>query len=228
VTRVAIHQPNYFPWLGYFAKIARADVFVLLDDVAYQSGNATSVTNRARIKTANGPHLLSIPVKRAPGLVIRDAQIDAGQRWKRKHLDTIRFAYAKSEFLTEVLPIVEEVLGVDSERLAVLNEHGIRSTSAYLGLSTPFVLASALKLESTEKNRRILEICSRLDATVYLSGSGARRYNDERLFAERGVGLEYTTFAGPEYPQLHGAFVPNLSVLDALFNLGPRAVRLVK
>jgi WbqC-like protein len=227
VTRVAIQQPNYFPWLGYFAKIARADVFVLLDDVAYQSGNATSVTNRARIKTANGPHLLSVPVKRSPDLVIRDARID-GQRWRRKHLDTVRFAYSRSGFFAEVLPIVEEVLGVDSERLADLNEQGIRRASAYLGLTTPFVLSSALKLESTEKNLRILEICDRLKAGVYLSGSGARRYNDERLFADRGVGLEYTAFAGREYPQLHGEFVPNLSVVDALFNVGPGAVRLLK
>lgn len=225
--RVAIQQPNYFPWLGYFAKIARADVFVFLDDVAYQSGNAASVTSRTRVKTANGPVLLSVPVRKAVSGLICDTTIDDSGKWAHKHLQTFRFAYAKSRHLDEVLPLVERVLGGGHERLAALNADGVRAVCEYLSIPTPLVLASSLGVASAEKNARIVEICARLGADTYLSGAGARRYNDPALFASRGIALEYAGYQAPEYPQLHGPFVPGLSVLDALFNCGPGTGRLL-
>ena len=225
--RVAIHQPNYFPWMGYFAKVARADAFVFLDDVAYQSGNATSVTNRAKVKTAAGPHLLSVPVARAASGLICDMGIDNTQAWARKHLDTIRFAYARSPYFAEVYAIVQGVVGTVRDRLAVLNRQSVSAVCEYLDIRTPMVDSSRLSIASREKNLRIVEICGRLEATHYLSGSGARSYNDEGLFASRGLTIEYTAFQCPQYPQLHGDFVPNLSILDALFNCGRDARRLL-
>jgi hypothetical protein len=228
MTRVAVHQPNYFPWPGYFYKISRVDVFVFLDDVDYQYGNATSVTNRAKIKTTNGPLLLSVPVLKGDSRLIRDMTVDYRQNWVYKHLSSTRFAYARAPDFVEVFALMERVLAPRTQRLAELNQDGVRALCEYLGLRTPFVVASAMALASREKSERILEICEHLKATRYLSGAGARRYNDEALFRHRGVALEYSDFVCPEYSQLHGGFVANLSMLDAAFNCGPSARRLLE
>jgi hypothetical protein len=227
VTRIAIHQPNYFPWLGYFAKIARADVFVLLDDVRFQRGNATSITNRTKVKTRQGPQWLTVPVTRGGSSLIRDVTIDYQRNWVKKHLDTLRFTYARSPFFSEVHGLVEETLAHRPEGLATLNELGIRAVCGLLTIATPIVLSSSLGLDAGDKNLRIVEICRALGATVYLSGAGARRYNDEAMFAAHGVALEYNRFEHPVYPQLHGPFVPGLSALDALFNRGPGLAELL-
>jgi len=224
---IGVQQPNYFPWIGYLAKIARSDVFVLLDDVDYQSGNASSVTNRTRIKTSTGSQLLSVPVRHPAGLV-REATIDERHRWPRKHVETLRFAYAKSKFHLEVLELAKGVIESGEGKLAALNESGIRAMCDYLGIRTTLVRSSELALRSTERNERLVEICERLNATVYLSGAGGRRYNDMSLFAARGVTVRYLDFVCPAYPQLHGTFVGNLSMLDALFNCGEGAMRLLR
>ena len=97
-----------------------------------------------------------------------------------------------------------------------------------LGLDRPILVASKLGLTATEKNERLVEICERVGATTYLSGRGARSYNDESLFRSHGISLEYSRFNAVTYPQLHGDFVPNLSMLDALFACGSGARRLLE
>ena len=219
---IAIHQPNYLPWLGYFHKIQLADEFVILDDVDYQSGNATSITNRTRIKTANGETLLTIPVlKNHESRHINQVRIDNKQPWPKKHLRTLQMAYAKSPHFDEVYALIEAVLSREFERLAPLNQSLIGEICGYLELETPLRLSSSLDgVQATEKNERIIEICQSLGATAYFSGSGAREYNDEALYLSHNIKLDYTRFAAPVYPQLHGEFVAGLSIVDALFNCG--------
>ena len=110
--------------------------------------------------------------------------------------------------------VLAHVVGARTDRFEVL-------------LATRVVASSSLGVVSRDRNGRILEICARLDAGTYLSGAGGRKYNDPTRFAEAGIALEYLDFTPPEYPQLHGAFVPNLGVLDALFNIGPDTRRLL-
>jgi hypothetical protein len=227
VTTVAIHQPNYLPWLGYFAKIRRADVFVLLDTVAFQSGNTTSVTNRARIKTPRGPLLLTVPVVRGGSRRVSDIAVDYARPWPRKHLASIEQSYARAPHLNQVLELLRGPLSERPTRMAALNGDLIREICGYLGILTRLVWASSLGVETGDRNLRLIEICQRLGATAYLSGEGGRRYNDERLFAERGLGVEYRRFTHPEYPQLHGPFVTHLSIVDALFNCGSGAAALL-
>lgn len=226
--RVAIHQPNYFPWMGYFAKMAAADVFVLLDNVEFQRGGAASVTNRATIKTSQGPQRITVPVlKASPSHLIQDVRIDDRQRWQHKHLGSLRAAYGRAAAFPEVFALAARVIDGADVSLSALNRASVEAMAGFLGVRTPLVLASTLGLQSTEKNERLLEICRRLGATRYLSGRGARRYNDEALFQRSGVALEYTSFECPPYPQLHGEFLPNLSMLDAAFMCGAQARRLL-
>ncbi len=103
---IAIHQPNFIPWLGYFNKIYSADVFVVLDNVDYQSGNANSITNRTKIKTAQGELFIFVPVKKnANSKLIKDIAIDNQQPWQKKMLKTIQLNYSTAKFFNEVFPV---------------------------------------------------------------------------------------------------------------------------
>src|SRR5580698_6754117 len=107
---IAVHQPNFMPWLGYFYKIVHADVFVILDNVEYQSGNASSITNRVKIKTLQGELMLAVPVKKGESKIIKDIMIDNKQPWARKMSKTIQINYAKSAFFNQYFPKLEEIL----------------------------------------------------------------------------------------------------------------------
>ena len=229
MTRVAVHQPNYFPWIGYFHKLAAADIFVLLDNVEFQRGNASSVTNRTTIKASQGIQKMTVPVLRAiSSPLVQDVLIDQRQPWKKKHLGTLTAAYGRAPAFEEIFPKVAATIEAAGESLAALNRGSIELVCRLLHLDRPILLASSLGLTATEKNARLVEICTRVGAMTYLSGRGARSYNDEYLFRSHGIGLEYPRFTPMAYPQLHGDFVPNLSMLDALFTCGAGARRLLE
>lgn len=228
MTVAAIHQPNYLPWLGYFHKIKAADIFVLLDTVDYQSGNAFSVTNRTRIKGANGAVLLTVPVLRRRGSRrIQDVCIDSSTTWAHKHLRSIELSYRRAPYFSPAFDVLQAVLASPPVSLAELNSRLILEMSRYLKLSTPIVYASTLGVAAVDRNQRLIEVCERIGATTYLSGQGGRKYNDAALFLQNGIRLSYTGFARPEYPQLHGEFVAGLSVIDAILNCGTAAARLI-
>jgi len=227
MTVAAIHQPNYLPWLGYFHKIKAADIFVFLDTVDYQSGNAFSITNRARIKGANGVVLLTVPVSRkTPSRRIQEVCIDSSTGWARKHLRSIELSYRRAPYFSPAFEVLEAVLSSPPVSLAGLNSCLIVEVSRYFHLNTPVVSASALGVRTADRNQRLIEVCQKLGVKTYLSGQGGRKYNAEALFLQHGIRIPYTPFIHPEYPQLHGDFVAGLSVIDAMFNVGPEAARL--
>jgi hypothetical protein len=126
-----------------------------------------------------------------------------------------------------VFEVLETVLSKPPASLAELNSSLIVEVSRYLHLSTPVVSASALGIQTLDRNQRLIDVCQKLGVTTYLSGQGGRKYNDEAVFLQQGIRISYTCFAHPEYPQLHGSFVAGLSLVDAIFNLGPAAARLL-
>jgi hypothetical protein len=228
MTVAAIHQPNYLPWLGYFHKMKAADVFVFLDTVDYQSGNAFSITNRARIKGGNSVVLLTVPISgKTASRRIHDVCVDFSTPWARKHLRSIEMSYRRARYFSPMFEVLEAVLSSPPVFLAELNSRLILEVSRYLKVSTPIVYASALGVGAVDRNQRLIEVCERVGATTYLSGQGGQKYNDEALFLQHGIRLTYTRFTSPEYPQLHGEFVPGLSVIDAIFNCGPGATGLL-
>ncbi|HAP01814.1 MAG TPA: hypothetical protein DCQ93_07830, partial [Bacteroidetes bacterium] len=181
---IGIHQPNFIPWLGYFNKIYSSDVFVILDNVDYQSGNANSITNRTKIKTAQGELFISVPVKKnAESKLIKDIAIDNAQPWQKKMLKTIQLNYSKGKFFNEIFPLIENSLNEKTELLCALNVSLLKIFCEKLNITTPMLRASEMNLSSDEKNNRIIEICTQLGGTIYQSGSGARKYNDEEMFA---------------------------------------------
>ncbi|MDZ7771422.1 MAG: WbqC family protein [Balneolaceae bacterium] len=225
---MAMHQPNYLPYLGYFHKMANCDRFVLLDEVQFPRGQ--SFANRNRVKTHNGTTWLTVPVSIPSGekgkVPYTEVQI-AGGKWKRKHLRTLQMNYKKAGYYEEVYPMVEEALE-EHDDFTELNIALIHAVRDYLGIGTPLVRLSELLDEFGEKTQLIADLCEALGAGVYLSGTGGgKEYNDDELLAEHGIELRYSKFEHPEYPQLWGDFESHLSVIDLLFNCGPESRELL-
>lgn len=216
----AIHQPNFMPWLGYFYKIAKSDVFVILDTVDIEVGTANAITNRTRIKTVAGVQWITIPIKKGDSKLIKDIAIDNTKRWRETILKTLLFQYKKSQNFNEFYPFVEDLLNYQTDSLSEFNVHIIESISRFMGIKTNIVIASEMKDLSNDRNMRLIDICRQNGCETYLSGNGGRKYHDEQLFAENGINVKYTDFIHPEYKQLHGEFVQGLSAMDYIFNDG--------
>lgn len=215
---IAIHQPNYLPWLGYFRKIADADAFVFLDDAQFTKN---SYINRTRVLNAGVPRWLTVPVSVSLGQSI-DAVAPARPDWRAAHLDSLKGFYVKAPAFGEGIALLSELLDrVPAEPLSDINRHLIEGLAGVLGLPTCFHASSEIGAADRRADDRLIALCRMLSTEpVYLSGRGGASYQDPEKFAAAGVGLRYTEFTPMPYFQNSETFVPGLSVVDALFHLG--------
>ena len=220
---VAIHQPNYIPWLGYIAKIARADVFVFLDDVQFSKN---SYTNRVQILGPNGARWLTIPVSVHLGQIIGQTEI-AQHDWAARHLDTLRGLYRRASAFRTVWPIIERLYeDIPDGSLATVNRILVERMASLLGLQCQFIVSSEIATCGTNSDERLARIVREVaPGGIYLSGQGAATYQHSETFSAAGVSLEYMKFPHPRYDQGHEEFVNGLSTLDALFHCGVDAVK---
>jgi hypothetical protein len=218
---LAVLQPGYLPWLGFFDQLRRADIFVYYDDVQYDKHGWR---NRNRIKTQTGATWLTVPVRHGglsrPRIV--DVVIDRRTPWAHKHLASLRQAYARAPYAARYLPELEAVLNAPWERLVDLDIAVVDVIKAWLGLTTPMTRSSTLGIEG-DRSERLVALCGHFEATTYLSGNAAQDYLDVDLFERGGIHVEWQNFTHPVYPQLHGAFVPFMSAVDLVFNCGDKA-----
>jgi hypothetical protein len=222
---VAIHQPNFFPWLGYFDKLARADVFILLDDVQFPKKGGTWV-NRVRLLVNGEPGWVTVPVVRSYRGVreIREMRIDEQKPWRRKLLATIQASYARAAHYQEVMPLLSELIGNPTDDLFEYNRSSVVALAEALGLTTELTLSSSLGATS-QATERLVELVRAVDGDGYLSGGGVAGYQEDEQFAEAGIELVWQDFQPPAYPQLEDVTVPGLSVIDALLNCGFQGAR---
>lgn len=213
------HQPNYLPWLGYFHKMMSCDLFVILDDVLL---SRREVTKRNKIKGPEGDRLLSVPLKRKKSL-IKDAIINNDGAWKLNHWGSLETCYARSPYWKKYRELFYPIYKNPGENLAAFNLRLIEVIRSILGIKTPMVLSSEKPEITGSKGDLIISLCKYFKADIYLSGNGARAYNDEKAFERNGIKLVYQDFKHPEYPQLWGDFLPNLSAVDLIFNCGPKS-----
>lgn len=215
--RVAVHQPNYAPWCGYFAKMLVSDVFVFFDDVQLPQGR--SYVSRAKVaKGKDGEQWLTVPVSKSGTPAINEVRL-ADPGFAAKHLSTLRHGYARTPYLSEVLDLVAPVYDRAGESLAELNMDLIRTVADYLGWQGTFALSSERPSE-LKADERIADLVSAAGGTTYVSGAGGQNYQTEQTYTERGVSLEVRTYQPVEYERSGWPWVPGLSVLDALFHLG--------
>jgi len=218
---VAVHQPNYIPWLGYFAKMASADVFVFLDDAQLPQGR--SYVYRTKIHSPGGGTWLSAPIRREERQLIKDVQF-AEPDWRRRHLATLHHTYRKAPFFEPVIRLAEAIYGFDTDNLARFNMNAVSEVARYLGLSCRFELSSAFALTSTSDDR-LIDLVKAVGGDAYISGAGGQNYQNPEKFEAAGIALCVREYKPRPYAQFQGDFLSGLSVLDALFNLGPDAVQ---
>ena len=220
---VAIHQPNYLPWPGYFYKIAGCDHFVLLDDVVMAS---PGFTNRNRIKTKDGVLWLTVPCKNVFGqTLIKDVEC-ADEKWRKRHVRTLEMNYRRAPHFDTYIGRLREIMLSDERSICNLNIELIKQIAHWLGLSCSFQLSSTLGVPGTGDDR-LINLVARLGGDVYLSGYGGANYQSEAKFREADIRLLYYGFEPPIYPQLWGQFEVALSVIDLLFNTGPDSQRIL-
>jgi hypothetical protein len=221
---VAAHQPSYLPWLGYLDKMAKADVFVVMDDLQYEAQN---FQNRNRIKRNDGAAWITVPVDRGSQQDrICDKRIDNGgsprEHWQWKTWRQLEIHYGGAPFFRRYADELRTIYAVHWSKLVELDLHVLELVRRWFGIKVPVVRASSLGLTGA-KTERILDLCKKLGASVYLSGKGGSTdYLDVELLRRGGVSVLWQQFTHPIYPQRYPAlgFVSHLACIDLLCNCG--------
>ncbi len=223
MTLVAIHQPTFLPWLGWWDKLVRADVFVLLDDVQFPKKGGTWM-NRVRMLVGGEARWMTMPVdRRYEGTRrVREMRIDESKPWRENMLATIRGSYARAPFADDVLPLVEEALAASTDRVAELNERATRLLAGRLGLDASKLVRQSDLGVSGEGTELLAKLCRTVGGDTYLSGDGADGYLEENVFGAAELDLTFQMFTPPRYPQPTPDYVAGLSVVDALMSCGLR------
>jgi hypothetical protein len=216
---VAGHQPNYLPWLGFFDKIQRSDLFIIEDNVQFER---QGFTNRNKVMTADGVRWLSIPVEHAnKPLLINEVKIanKAEPQWESRHWLTLKHSYCKTSHWHDYSDFFEDTYQREWIMLIDLNMHLIKGIMRFLDIDKPLIMASSLGAKG-KKSELIISQCKAIGANVQLAGNGGKKYIDNKRFEEEGIKLIFQEFKHPSYTQICEGFVPNLSVVDYLFCTG--------
>lgn len=216
--KLAIMQPYFFPYIGYFQLIAASDVFVLHDDVQYIKGGWV---NRNRILLNGESRMITFPVqKNAYDLPINARNYVDDKQARKDIINLLKQAYAKAPCYRQVFPILEELLMFQDNNVARFNENLIRRIADFLGLNCKIITSSGMeKDDSLAGEQRVLEICKRLGATDYTNTIGGTELYHQETFQKCGITLRFLEAENERYDQGRDAWVPFLSIIDvAMFN----------
>lgn len=219
---ISTHRPYFIPYPGFFYKAQQSDIFVILDTVQFPQG--TTWISRNRLKNDQGTLWLTVPVwKKGLGLQpICEVRICHEFQWVKKHLASLKSAYARAPYVADYLPFIEDTYQARFEKLIDLNTTFIHYLFRQLHIDTEIKLLSELGIRTTG-NQLLIDICHQLGASVYLAQAPAVKYLDSALFQKAGLEIQFIKPPAWIYPQLWGSFIGNLSVLDLLLNCGPKA-----
>lgn len=222
---VGIHQLHYMPWLRYFEKIARVDVFVVLDNIQY---NKNGWQNRNKVKTNLGAALLTVPVIDKFAQRLDEVRIAEGSSWRKKHWRMLQQNYSKAPYFDEHARFFAEIYQREWTTLNDLNRPMLHYLVDALQITTPIAYASELNVPGLATDR-LVNLIKAVEGDTYYSGAYALdAYLDASILEAAGIGLVLQHWEAPVYPQLHGDFVRDLAVFDLLMNCGPDALSVLK
>lgn len=218
--KLAVHQPNYVPWCGYFAKICQCDIFVFLDNVQMPGGQ--SYVYRAQIKNGTQPKWLSVPTQYHFGDLITEVHF-AKPDWATRHLDILKNTYARTPYFKEVFSFLKPLYEQSGNSLSEFNQCLIQNIAAYLNIKCQFEVSSKLFPDGYGDDR-LISLAKILKTDTYISGKGGTNYQDPSKFTAAGIELDVRVYTPIAYDQGNELFIPGLSILDALFYLGPSTI----
>lgn len=219
---VAIHQPEYLPWLGFFKKMMNVELFVFLDDVQFRK---KGWQNRNRIRINDGTTLLSIPVHTHSYPKINEVTIDNEKNWSMRHKKSILYNYARAPYFGEIKDFIESIFEKKFQYLVDLNTEIIKFIMNELEIKSKIVFSSELEI-SKKGSDRVLDICKAVDADHYITGTFWAESNLRvEEFKKSNIDVEFQKFQHPTYKQIHGEFIPEMSIIDLLFNEGRKEAK---
>jgi hypothetical protein len=238
--RIAILQPGYLPWLGFFDQMQQVDTFVIYDDVQYDKNGWR---NRNKIKTPQGEQWLTVPVmvrgNNRP--LIKDVLIDNHTDWRGKHLKSIKQNYSRAPFFKDYVDMLDRVYTEEWKWLLDLDITLVLAFREALGIKTKILYSSEMDVEDSgrdtgdnketgNREHRLIDICNKLLATEFLEGNAGRGYLEgpnTELFNQSGIKIVYQEYQHPKYRQLYGEFQSHLSIVDLLMNCGPNSLKII-
>ena len=202
-----------------------ADVFVIMDDAQYDK----RYTNRNKILNPQGPLALTVPIIKTHTLQENvSVEINNELPWRENHWKKILISYSNARFFHVYREYLGDLYKKDWSLLFDLDLETTTKTMEWLGINIPIVKESELHAKG-KATERLIDVCKKVGADTYMSGSGGQSYLDEPLFERNGIKLVYQSYTPKPYPQrFSGTFVPNLSILDMLANVGPDSIRLIR
>ena len=217
---VVIHQPDFIPYLGFFDRLLKADIFVVLDNVQYVRNSSRAWTARDKIRTRQGEKWIKIGTKKAPlETNINEILISEQNNWRTTHLNLIMENYKTAKYFDEVFPFIQEIYNFQCDYLADFNRNAIKILMGLFDIKIQTVIASDLDV-CGKNNELVINIVKKLGCTKYLSGVGARDYYVPELYEQAGIEVIWQDFKHPVYKQQYEGFIPYLSSIDMLFNCG--------
>jgi hypothetical protein len=222
---IAIHQPQFMPWLGYFDKMDRCDIFVLLDNVQFKKNE---YQNRNKIKTSQGWEWFTIPVKYRYPQKINEVMIENSFNWRKKHLHALETNYGKSPYFERYIDRFNRFYQQEWQSLSQVNIASVRLLKELIGIDTKMIIASEMEGLSDEPNQRLIDICKRLGSDTYLAGSQGKEYMEIDSFNEAHIHIVFQEFKHPVYSQLFGKFEYFMSAIDLVFNSGNESLEIIR
>ncbi len=216
MTIVSINQPAYLPWLGYFDRIIKSDVHIVLDHVPV---GKDAMTNRNKIRTPDGFQLLTVPInRRGSNDPISHIEIANDPHWRKKHIKAIKQNYARAPYYDVHIGTLEKIYEQDWDSLDLLITEITQYMFFCFQINTPTVSSSYMEARGTKSDLN-LNLCLEAGAKTYLSGPFGRDYLDIEKFKQHGIEVKFQDYAHPVYKQCwSGDFQPYMSALDALMN----------
>jgi hypothetical protein len=219
--KIAVMQPYFFPYIGYFQLVQAVDLFVFYDDVNFIKGGWI---NRNRILINNQPSYVTIPLKGAsPNKLICEIEfIDS----KIKFLKSIKIAYSKAPFFELVYPLIEEIFMIDSLSISDLAIKSITKISEYLGINTKFEVSSKSYWETkkTERSERLISICKKNNIQNYINPLGGSELYNKHYFLSKGISLSFLKSYISKYKQYNEDFIEGLSIIDVMMFNNPKEI----
>lgn len=224
---VVILQPGYLPWLGFFDQMNRCDYFIVFDTAQYTKG---SWRNRNRIRTTRDWEWLTVPIYyNFTQQRIKDIEIDNHQKWAKKHWNLIRENYQKAPYFNNYAPFFEKLYKKEWQYLIDLDLEIIYYIANILGIPTKKIIkASSLNLvEAKEVNQKNIDYIKAVNGNIFLEADLGKEYFNQETFNQAGIKIVFHNYQHPTYRQLQQTFIPYLSIIDLLFNEGPKSLKIL-
>ena len=224
---VAIHQPNFFPWMGYFDKIAKSNIFIFLDNVQHEKGSGTW-GNRVKFLINGESKWVTAPINReySGTKKIKDISFSENLKWREKILRNILFNYKNHPFFDEYFQTFESLILCKTEKVSDYNINTITNLLDLLDIKNISIFRSSDFKIDKSSNELLIELIKTVGGNHYLSGGGDSTYLNGNLFKEENIIIKKQNFSSPSYKQFKNvSFIPGLSIFDCIFNIGIEETR---